>query len=197
MNIERVVVGELSENCYIVSQPGRRDALVIDPGAQAEKIRTALGGRSVAAVLLTHGHFDHTGALSAFADAPIYMHPADEIMLTDAEWSVGARFGDTAARPAATHFVQEGDVIARAGMEIRVWHLPGHTPGGVGYRIGDALFAGDTLFRHGYGRCDQPGGNFHALMQSLRRLLKYDENLTVYPGHGERTTLFAERGREA
>lgn len=195
MNVETLILGALQTNCYIVSLPGRQDALVIDPAAEPEKIKKALGTRQVAAVLLTHGHFDHTGALSAFADAPIYIHPADEIMLTDPEWSVGGRFGDTAPRPAATHFVQEGTKLHLASLDISVMHLPGHTLGGVAYRMEDALFTGDTLFYRAYGRVDHPGGDFSTLMGSLRRLLKSEEDLRVYPGHGRPTTLFRERGR--
>lgn len=195
MNVETLVLGALQTNCYLVSQPGRQDVLVIDPAAEPEKIKAALGGRQVAAVLLTHGHFDHTGALSAFAGAPIYMHLADEIMLTDPEWSVGGRFGDTLPRPSATNYVQEGTKLCLAGMDITVMHLPGHTLGGVAYRIEDALFTGDTLFFRAYGRVDHPGGDFSALMASLRRLLKSEEDAKVYPGHGRPTTLFQERGR--
>ena len=195
MQVERLILGPLQTNCYLVSLPGRPDALVIDPAAEPEKIFSALGERKAAAVLLTHGHFDHTAALSAFAGTPIYIHPADEIMLTDPEWSVGGRFGDTAPRPAATDYVQEGTVLHLAGMDISVLHLPGHTLGGVAYRIGDALFTGDTLFYRAYGRVDHPGGDLAVLFASLRRLLKMEEDLTVWPGHGRATTLFQERGR--
>ncbi len=191
MQIETLVLGALSTNCYLISDG--EDVVVIDPAAQSERIFEALAGRKVAAVLMTHGHFDHTGALSAFAGTPIYMHPADDVMLTDAKWSVGARFQDTAPRPEATHFVQEGKVLDIAGMSIRVLHVPGHTLGSVCYQVGDALFTGDTLFKHGYGRVDHAGGDINTLMQSLKRLLRLPEDARVFPGHGAATTLFAER----
>ena len=194
MKIESLTVGPIGTNCYLVYEETRRDVLVIDPGAEAERIIEALGERTAAAVLLTHGHFDHTGALYAFAGAPIYMHPADEIMLRDAAWSVGAGMGDTSPRPAATGFVQEGSKLTLAGIDVSVLHTPGHTLGSVCYRMGDALFTGDTLFCRGYGRTDFPGGDSAALMHSIRRLLRLEEDLKVYPGHGVSSGIFQERG---
>lgn len=195
MNIQTLTVGPNATNCYIVGLDGRPDAVIIDPGDEKETIRAALQGREIAAVLLTHGHCDHTNALYGFAGVPIVMHPADEIMLRDSAWSLAAPMGlDTREKPPATVFVQEGARLQYAGLEITVMHLPGHTLGSVAYRIGDALFTGDTLFRRGYGRTDFPGGDFGQLRQSLRRLLKMEENLWVYPGHGAATTIFEERG---
>lgn len=197
MKIERLILGKLQTNCYLLSpEADAKDVLVIDPAAEGEKIREALRGRNVLAVLLTHGHFDHTGALGEFADKPIYMHRDDAVMLSDAHWSVGEKFGDFAPRPAATNFVDEGDEISFPCFPLlRVMHTPGHTLGGVTYCFGADYFTGDTLFKRAYGRVDHPGGDFHAEMESLRRLLKSPVDAAVYPGHGEATSLFAERGR--
>lgn len=193
MKIETLVLGALQTNCYLVSREGSGEVIVIDPAAEPEKIKSALKGRKVAAVLLTHGHFDHTGALSAFADAPIYIHSADEIMLTDPVWSVGFKFGDHEKRPPATDYVQEGEKLHLAGLDISVLHLPGHTLGGVAYRMGDHLFTGDTLFYHAYGRVDHAGGDLPTLFASLKRLLQLEEDLAVHPGHGRPTSIFLER----
>ena len=193
MRIDCVTVGPLSTNCYIVSPDDGDEAVIIDPGAGAKRILAALGDRKIAAVLLTHGHFDHTGALRAFAQAPIYMHPADEIMLSDSAWSAGDMVRDAAPRPPVTNFVMEGAKLCLAGLEIGVMHVPGHTKGSVAYCIGDSLFTGDTMFRRGYGRCDFPGGSEAEERRSLRRLLRLEKNYAVYPGHGEATTLNAER----
>lgn len=193
MEIITLLVGALETNCYIVSLPHRNDCIVIDPGDEYEKIITAANGKTIEAVLLTHGHYDHTGALSRFS-CPVYMHPADEIMLTDAAWSAMGTGSNFEPRTADTHYVMEGATLTLAGMDIQVLHTPGHTPGCVCYLFDGALFTGDTLFNHGYGRTDLPGGNFRELVASLRRLYRMDESLPFYPGHGPHSTIGKERG---
>lgn len=192
MVIKTVIVGKLETNCYIVSLPERNDCIVIDPGDEYEKIITAANGKEISAVLLTHGHYDHTGTLNQFS-CPVYMHPADEIMLTDAAWSA---MGDPTfvPRKADVHYVMEGASLSLAGIDIQVLHTPGHTPGCVCYLMDSALFTGDTLFNHGYGRTDLPGGNFRELVASLRRLYRMDEALPFYPGHGPSSSIGKERG---
>ena len=193
MKIEKIVVGPVGTNCYILQKDGDHPVLVIDPGDEAEKIMKQIGSREVEAVLLTHGHFDHTGALYAFEGKPVYLHEGDVPMLSDPEKNAGHLMQDTAPRPAASALVKEGDKFTLAGLEITVMHTPGHTPGSVCYRIGDALFTGDTLFRGGYGRTDLWGGDLRTEMQSLRRLIRMEENLPFYPGHGPGATLKEER----
>ena len=193
MKIDTLTVGPVQTNCYIVYNEGNNSALVIDPGDEGEKIIAALDGKRPAAVLLTHGHFDHTGALSAFPGVPIYIHPSDDVMLLDTVWSAGSAFGDESPRPAATDYVQEGQRLRLADLDIAVMHLPGHTPGSVAYLIGDAMFTGDTLFHRGYGRTDLPGGSMEDLVRSIRRLLKLEKNWILLPGHGEPSTLNAEK----
>ena len=193
MQITSLTLGPLGTNCYIVAADDSDEAVVIDPAAHGERIREALGGRRAAAMLLTHGHFDHTGALSAFPGCPIYVHRLDAPMLNDPYLSVAELVHDRKPRPEATNLLEDGDTLSLAGLEIRVLHTPGHTPGGVTYLIGDALFTGDTLFQGSYGRTDFPGGDWTQEMASIRRLLALPEDHPVYPGHGPQTSLAAEK----
>ena len=185
-------VGPIQENAYVLYAPDREDALVIDPGAEPERVRALLDGRKLLAVLLTHGHYDHVGAVAALRgpDAPVYIHGADAAMLTDPRLSLA---GIAAPAPGpADLFLTEGG-LTLAGLRLQVIHTPGHTPGSVCYRCGNDLFSGDTMFRAGYGRVDLPGGDARQMALSLRRLLSFDENVRVHPGHGASTRIGAER----
>ena len=189
MHIERMIVGDLETNCYIVaSGKEARDIVVVDPGADAEKIMHQIGERTVQAVLLTHGHFDHTGALMAFDGLPIYIHPKDAPMLQDSRLSVGGLLGDDAPRPPATHLYQENDVVKVAGLSLEVMETPGHTMGSVCLKSGKQILTGDTLFDGDYGRTDLPGGSATLMRESLKKLFAL-HGYTAYPGHGKQTTI--------
>ncbi len=190
-------VGLLEANCYIVYDESRNDAVLIDPGAQARRIEQELGktGRTVKAVLLTHGHFDHCNAAGFFAGngAKIYMHEADEIM-TRSSLNMHELTGEpfNAFRPDV--LLSDGSVVNECGMSFRTLHTPGHTAGSVCYLLGDKLFTGDTLFRLGVGRADLPTGDYGQLVRSVRDILfRLSGDYTVLPGHGEPTTLSYER----
>lgn len=184
MTIKTIPVGDLQTNCYVVYREDRDDAVVIDPGDEAEAILAALNGKKVAAVLLTHGHYDHTGALHAFAGRPIYIHAMDAMMLEDSHYSFGKAAGDTQARPKATDFLSEGQRLELAGITFEVLHTPGHTRGCVCLKSGMDLFTGDTLFDGDYGRTDLPGGSQEQMRASLRRLFTL-HGCRFYPGHGQ------------
>lgn len=184
MNIETVVVGSLDTNCYILSQGLQaQEVLVVDPGADAEKIRRHVGVRRIAAFLLTHGHFDHTGALCEYADVPVYIHKLDAPMLGDARLSAGELMKDSRARPKATDFYDEGSIVSLAGITLTVLSTPGHTRGSVCLRADNQMLTGDTLFDGDYGRTDLPGGSATMMRDSLRRLLAL-HGVHCYPGHG-------------
>lgn len=187
-------VGEMQANAYIVYQPGTGDAVVIDPGAEPDLIHIALDGRRAAAIMLTHGHVDHIGAVAALRgpQTPVYIHKKDAQMLTNPNLSLAAMVGAMGNQGDADAMLEEGPLML-AGLPFEVLHTPGHTPGSVCLRIGDTLFTGDTLFRAGVGRTDFPGGDDAALARSIDRLMRLDADTRVYPGHGRATTIGDER----
>ena len=189
MKIERIVCGAYAENAYVID-----GKYIVDPGDGLTQLRAALPEPK--ALLLTHGHFDHMLAaedIQKTSGAMVYIHPADADMLADPALS--------AYDPGVSQLRHPVEIAHTAYPEelfgFRVLHTPGHTPGSVClYNEAEkVLFAGDTLFRAGFGRYDLPGGNVHALLDSLRQLFCLPGDTRVYPGHGETTTIEDERRR--
>ena len=191
MRMDELTVGIVQTRCYILGAEGSPECVVIDPGAEAERIRKAAGDRRIAAILLTHGHFDHIAAVqdliqnSELKESPkIIIHSLDAPMLTDPVLNAGmGLLRRSVTAPEATDTVREGDELELAGLKIKVLHTPGHTPGSVCYLIGNELFTGDTLFDFGWGRTDLPGGSEEQMAASLRRLIPLAEQYTIHPGH--------------
>ena len=185
VHILPVAVGELATCCYVLWLDGRDDCLLIDPGAEAERVRAACGGKRIAAILLTHGHFDHIGAVGALMekDTMLAVHRLDAPLLQDPQANVSWMLGRSVTAPAPTRLLEEGDAVEAAGMTLQVLHTPGHTPGGVCYELGENLFTGDTMFDRGYGRTDLPGGDEDALIRSLRRLMPLRRSHRIFAGH--------------
>lgn len=188
LNIETLPLGSYQTNCYIVYEDDSAECIVIDPGYEPETVLLEVKGlkKRLAAILLTHGHFDHVGGVKSIAEATgckVYIH--------ESELSLPASL--TAGSLYYTDFYDEGDVLTLAGLTVRVLHTPGHTPGCVCLMIADNLFSGDTLFRDSCGRTDLPGGNGAEIFKSLRRLASLPGDYRVLPGHSMETTLEDER----
>ena len=199
MNVYIVVVGMLETNCYLaVSDPGH-EAVVIDPGAQGGRIMQSVEKMKlkVEYVLLTHGHHDHTGALSEVRqtlDVPVLLHEkeADYMKIKAAEQ---ARYEPGKKSPAFLT-LKDGDEIAFGAVRLKTLHTPGHTPGGACYLAAgeNICFTGDTLFNDGVGRTDFAGGDSRALSSSIRtKLMALPDGITIYPGHGPSSTIGRER----
>jgi glyoxylase-like metal-dependent hydrolase (beta-lactamase superfamily II) len=183
LEVEGLVVGPLAANCYVVSAGG--EAVVIDPGAEANRVLKAVGGREVAAILVTHGHSDHVGAVDELVAETGAAVMAPRRDLASLEGYVGVR-------PAK--LLNDGDRLEFGDISLTVIATPGHTPGSSCFYAPGVLFSGDTLFAEGVGRTDLPGGSAEALFNSIReRIFSLADDTIIYPGHGERTTVAREK----
>jgi glyoxylase-like metal-dependent hydrolase (beta-lactamase superfamily II) len=196
MDVRCVTVGPLQENCWIVSSGDR--ALVIDPGDEPDRIIAALGDATVEAILLTHTHFDHVGAVAALArhsGAPVHCPELEVPVLQEINSYVFPGFGPFESYdPEET--VAGGERLTLAGVDVDVVFTPGHSPGHVSYSIADekVLLDGDVLFQGSIGRTDLPGGDHRTLLDSIATLLStLPDETRVLPGHMGETTLGRER----
>lgn len=201
MDVRSFTVGPVAENCYIGRVDDSDHCVVVDPGDEAERLLTAIGGLglTVDAILLTHTHFDHVGAV-----APLARETGAEVWCPEIELPVLADIMSFVPWPGfgpyesyeAEHSLTGGERLSLAGLEIDVIFTPGHSPGHVTFAIPDetALFSGDVLFQGSVGRTDLPGGHWPTLLESIRTLTdSYPDETTVYPGHMGITTLGAEK----
>ena len=188
MEIIPLALGDYMTNCYIIRQENSKECCILDPGYEAGRILSFLDEKQLApeAILLTHGHFDHVGAvkdLAAETDCEVYISAADlslPPMITNGPLYY-------------TNTYPESGSLTIAGLSFRVIPTPGHTPGSVCLMVEDALFSGDTLFAGSYGRTDLPGGSWSSISASLKKLAALPGDYRVFPGHGAATTLEYER----
>jgi len=216
--LRRVVVGPLHTNSWIVHAVGSTTALLVDPGDEPDRLLDAVSDLHLAAVVLTHTHFDHVLALPDIADAtgaPVLTHPHEQPVwphelatlartghfdagtATQALLAAGHRLRPDDRRPAWNGQIQgtlhENDVLPVGPLRVRVLHTPGHTPGGVSLALPGHLLTGDTLFPGGPGLTGWPLSDFRQIMLSVRRLLAYPHGTFVHPGHGPDTTVQQEQ----
>ena len=188
LKVYAMALGAYQTNCYIIHEENSKTCCVIDPGYDADRILDRLEdlGLTLEAILLTHGHFDHVGAvkeLAAETQCDVYIHPEDLSMPPMM----------TAGPLYYTKTYAEGTQLKLAGLDISVLHTPGHTPGSVCLICETSIFSGDTLFRGSCGRTDLPGGDWATITKSLKRLATLEGNFWVYSGHGPTSTLRDEK----
>ena len=197
MNIERLVLGALQTNCWLVSDDSGGPLIVIDPAGDAADLLRTIDDREVGRVVLTHGHFDHLGAVPEILEltrAPLCVHEADAAAISAPETNGGALFGFDLVAPAPDIVLGDGDVVEDGALALQVLHTPGHTPGGICLSGDGHVFSGDTLFQLGVGRTDFPGGDARILKHSIAsKLAPLADDVVVHPGHGPDTTIGHER----
>jgi len=196
--LERLVVGSLASNCYIVGSEVTGEGMIIDPGDEAEQILEKIKDLQldIKFIVLTHGHIDHIGAVREVSEATgaeVCVHTDDAQSLKG--WRMGGILGSSyPALPPPDRLLKDGDSIDISDLHFLVLHTPGHTPGGICLLGQGVVFTGDTLFNYGIGRTDLPGGSHSQLLNSLHtKLMVLPNDTIVYPGHGPETTIGAER----
>lgn len=198
MEYKTLAVGNMETNCYLVWCRDSKEAIVIDPGFEGERILAAIkaSGLKIKYIVNTHGHVDHIGGNQALRSAlgvPIAIGKEDAWMLEEPKGNLSVFMGGALQSPAAQVLLAEGDCLEFGSCSLRVIEAPGHTPGGIALYGHGMLFSGDTLFAGSVGRSDFPGGDTRQLTKSINKFLLLPKETKVLPGHGPESTLALEQ----
>ena len=199
MILRMLVVGPIQANCYVLGCERTKEAAVIDPGGDVDKILMTLAKDKLRCVYIinTHGHFDHTGdnkRLKEVTGAKLVIHRADAPMILD-QRSSGSVWGmEVEDSPPPDVYVEERNVITFGDISLQVLHTPGHSPGGISLLSNKMIFVGDTLFAGSIGRTDLPGGDYETLIRNVKeKIFPLGDDVVIYPGHGPKTTVGREK----
>jgi hydroxyacylglutathione hydrolase len=194
--LETVTVGPIEANCYILACERTLEAVIIDPGADDDKIKRRLSKKGLLAryIINTHGHADHIGANRRFG-LPVMIHRSDVPFLSSSAMNLSAILGMAISSPPPDRVLEDGDKLNAGDLLLEIIHTPGHTPGSISVRCEDLVFTGDALFNESIGRTDFPYSSGEDLLRSIReKLFVLPDSTKVYPGHGAATTIGHERG---
>lgn len=199
MLVEKVIVGETQTNCYILGCSKTKEAMIIDPGSEKDKIIEKINSLNLIPkyIILTHAHGDHIGAasdLKKYYNIPICVHHMDLNMLSNADLNYSEMIFDKPISIKTDMILDNTDVLNLGTLKVEIIHTPGHTHGSISLKCNDVIFCGDTLFKESIGRTDLVGGSYNKLINSIiNRLLILPDNTIVYPGHGPETTIGYEK----
>jgi len=193
--IDRLEVGPMGANCYIIENTATKNACLIDPGGEPGRIKEVLKkkGLSLKFIINTHGHGDHILA-NGYFKVPVYIHRLEKDFLTDPGKNLSGMFGFLIKSPEASKLLEDGDKILLDDLELEIIHTPGHTPGGISIKLDGLIFTGDALFAGSVGRTDLLEGDEELLMRSIKeKLFILGDDIIVYPGHGPESTIGEEK----